>query len=119
MERVRPAELPSGPRPREQPPIGRWRRLRRGSSRSAVGQGEGRAGWLLVGPAVAVTLVFIVAPMLMALWASLLNWDGQSSPFGGSVNIVGLGNYTNLLGQDTLLRQDFSTSVRNTLYYVL
>jgi multiple sugar transport system permease protein len=81
--------------------------------------GEGRAGWLFVGPAVVVTLVFVVAPMLMALWASMLNWDGQSSPFGGSADFVGLGNYANLLGRDTLLRQDFSTSVRNTLYYVL
>ena len=38
-----------------------------------------------------VTLVFLVAPMLMALWTSLLSWDGQSSPFGGRADFVGLG----------------------------
>ena len=115
LERVR---LRAGPRP-EGLPGNRLGRLQRRSSRPTVTRGEGRAGWLFVGPAVLVTLVFIVAPMLMALWASLLNWDGQSSPFGGNAQFVGLGNYANLLGQDTLLREDFSTSVRNTLYYVL
>jgi multiple sugar transport system permease protein len=91
----------------------------RRSPRLAVAPGEGMTGWLFVGPAVVVLLVFVVAPMLMALWASLLNWDGQSSPFGGRADFVGLGNYAGLLGRDGLLRQDFSTSVRNTLYYVL
>ena len=64
-------------------------------------------------------VVFVVAPVLMALWASLLHWDGQSSPFGGRADFVGLGNYADLLGHDGLLRQDFSTSLRNTFYYVL
>jgi multiple sugar transport system permease protein len=83
-----------------------------------VTRDEGRAGWLFVAPAVLVTLVFIVAPVLMALWVSVLHWDGQSSPFGGSAQFVGAGNYADLLARDGLLRQDFSTSLRNNLYYV-
>jgi multiple sugar transport system permease protein len=81
-------------------------------------RGEGRAGWLFVSPAVVVMLLFLVAPMLMALWVSLLHWDGQSSPFGGG-HFVGLGNYADLLGRDGLARHDFATSIRNTVYYVL
>jgi multiple sugar transport system permease protein len=80
---------------------------------------QGRAGWVFVAPAVLVMAVFVVAPVLMALWVSLLHWDGQSSPFGGRAEFVGAGNYVNLLGRDGLLRQDFATSVRNTFYYVL
>jgi multiple sugar transport system permease protein len=91
---------------------------RHGRPRRAGARGEGRAGWLFVAPAVLVMLVFIVAPVLMALWVSLLRWDGQSSPFGGSAAFVGAGNYADLLTRDGLLRQDFSTSLRNTLYYV-
>jgi multiple sugar transport system permease protein len=88
-------------------------------TRRIAARGEGRAGWLFVSPAVVVMLLFLVAPMLMALWVSLLHWDGQSSPFGGAGRFVGLGNYTDLLGHDGLARHDFATSVRNTVYYVL
>lgn len=84
----------------------------------AAARQEARAGWLFVTPAVLLTLVFIVAPVLMALWVSTLRWDGQSSPFGGGGTFVGAGNYADLLARDGLLRQDFSTSLRNTLYYV-
>jgi multiple sugar transport system permease protein len=90
----------------------------RGPRRRAAARDEGRTGWLFVAPAVLVTVVFIVAPVLMALWVSMLHWDGQSSPFGGSAEFVGAGNYADLLARDGLLRQDFSTSLRNTLYYV-
>lgn len=78
-----------------------------------------RAGVLFSAPAVLVILLFLVAPMLMALWVSLLHWDGQSNPFSGSARFVGGANYSELLGHDGLLRRDFATSVRNTLYYVL
>lgn len=78
-----------------------------------------RAGVLFSAPAVAAILLFLVAPMLMALWVSLLNWNGQSNPFAGSARFVGGANYAELLGHDGLLRRDFSTSIRNTLYYVV
>lgn len=92
---------------------------RRGGRRPAVTAGEGRSGWLLSAPAVIALLVFIVAPVLMAVWVSLLDWNGQSSPFSGRSDFVGAGNYTELLARDTLAHRDFMTSIRNTIYYVL
>ncbi|HEY0638406.1 MAG TPA: sugar ABC transporter permease [Pseudonocardiaceae bacterium] len=87
--------------------------------RSAVTAGQARGGWVLSAPAVLALLVFIVAPVLMAIWVSLLDWDGQSSPFSGRSEFVGAGNYSDLLAENTLAHRDFMTSVRNTLYYVL
>jgi len=87
--------------------------------RSAVTAGQGRGGWLLTAPAVLALLVFIIAPVVMAAWVSLLDWNGQSSPFSGRSEFVGGGNYTELLTEDTLAHRDFMTSVRNTVYYVL
>ncbi|WP_203453424.1 carbohydrate ABC transporter permease [Jiangella aurantiaca] len=80
---------------------------------------ERRAGWLFVAPAVIVLVVFLFAPILMAAWVSLLDWNGQSSPFSGDAEFVGLDNYRGLLLDAGLLRSDFMLSVRNTIYYVL
>ncbi|TDE11900.1 sugar ABC transporter permease [Jiangella asiatica] len=80
---------------------------------------ERRAGWVFVAPAVVVLVVFLFAPIVMAAWVSLLDWNGQSSPFSGDAEFVGLDNYRNLLVDAGLLRGDFMLSVRNTLYYVL
>jgi multiple sugar transport system permease protein len=64
--------------------------------------------------------VFLLLPIGMALWVSLLDWDGQSDPFtGGKAAFVGLDNYAALLTQSGLDRTLFVTSVRNTFYYVL
>ena len=76
------------------------------------------AGWLFVAPVVIVFLVFLVFPILMSLWVSLLDWNGQTNPLT-EFDFVGLDNYRRLLTRDTLLREDFAISVRNTLYYVL
>ena len=65
-----------------------------------------------------VFLVFLVFPILMALWVSLLDWNGQTNPLT-EFDFVGLDNYRRLLTEDSLLREDFAISVRNTLYYVL
>lgn len=63
--------------------------------------------------------LFMVLPILMALWVSLLHWDGQSNPFSGQADFVGLDNYRTLLTQDGLDRTLFATSLRNNAYYVL
>jgi multiple sugar transport system permease protein len=76
------------------------------------------SAWLFVAPAVIVFLVFLVFPIGMALWVSLLDWNGQSNPLT-EFDFVGLDNYRRLLTEDTLLREDFAISVRNTVYYVL
>lgn len=80
---------------------------------------EARAGLLFVAPAVATLLLFLLGPILMALWVSLLDWNAQSSPFTGDYEFVGADNYRELLGEPGLLRNDFMLSIRNTLYFVL
>nr|WP_078656293.1 sugar ABC transporter permease [Kitasatospora aureofaciens] len=80
---------------------------------------EGAWGWLFTGPMVLVLGLFLVLPIAMALWVSLLHWDGQSDPFNGNADFVGLDNYRRLFTEDGLDRTLFATSLRNTLYYVL
>ncbi|MEU6970012.1 sugar ABC transporter permease [Kitasatospora aureofaciens] len=80
---------------------------------------EGAWGWVFTGPMVLVLGLFLVVPIGMALWVSLLHWDGQSSPFSGSADFVGLDNYRRLFTDDGLDRTLFATSLRNTFYYVL
>ncbi|THA24359.1 sugar ABC transporter permease [Streptomyces sp. RKND-216] len=80
---------------------------------------EGLWGWLFVTPAVTVLGLFLLAPILMALWVSLLDWDGQSNPFTGTENFVGLDNYADLLARDGLDREQLMTSLRNNFFYVL
>lgn len=63
--------------------------------------------------------LFLVLPILMALWVSLLHWDGQSNPFSGQAPFVGLDNYRTLFTEDGLDRTRFATSLRNNAYYVL
>jgi multiple sugar transport system permease protein len=93
------------------------RRSRR--SRAAYRRLEGRAGWLFIAPAVLSLLLFLIGPILMAAWVSLLDWNGQSSPFVGDYEFVGGENYQDLLATEGLLRNDFMLSVRNTLYFVV
>ncbi|MFF2079727.1 carbohydrate ABC transporter permease [Kitasatospora sp. NPDC058162] len=79
---------------------------------------EGAWGWLFTAPMVLVLGLFLVLPIAMALWVSLLHWDGQSNPFDGTADFVGLDNYRRLFTVDGLDRTLFATSLRNTLYYV-
>ncbi len=80
---------------------------------------EGLWGWLFVSPMVIVLGLFLLLPILMALWVSLLHWDGQSDPFSGAAGFVGARNYADLLTHPGLDRTLFMTAVRNNLYYVL
>jgi multiple sugar transport system permease protein len=100
---------PAGPR--------RWSRRprRRGRERS-----DAVAGWAFMAPALIVFLVFFVAPIVMGVWVSLTDWNGQTNPLAsGGADFVGADNYRNLLTRPGLLREDFAISLRNTLYYVL
>ena len=80
---------------------------------------QGSAGWLFVAPAIVILGLFLLLPILMALWVSFTDWNGQGSPFTSSVPLAGAENYTDLFTEDGLARQDFMTSMRNNLYYVL
>ena len=77
------------------------------------------AGWLFVTPMLVILGLFLVLPIGMALWVSVSDWTGRGSPFSSDVSFVGADNYTPLLVEDGLSRQDFMLSMRNTFYYVL
>jgi multiple sugar transport system permease protein len=88
------------------------------SKRGSIRGNERVAGWLFVAPVVVVLGLFLVVPILMALWVSLTRWNGQGSPFQSGVPFVGLDNYTGLFTDDGLARQNFMTSIHNNAYYV-
>src|SRR6266702_2440193 len=87
--------------------------------RSGRRRRESAAGLLFVSPAIVMLLLFMLVPILMAFWVSLTRWTGQGSPFTGGVPFAGGTNYADLFVRNGLERQDFMTSVRNILYYVL
>jgi multiple sugar transport system permease protein len=93
-------------------------RRRRGRG-SALRRQERWAGWLFVLPGLAVLIVFLVVPIGLAFYVSLTRWDGLSSPFGGGARFIGFDNYKSLLTVDNLTRQNFATSIRNNVYFVL
>lgn len=79
---------------------------------------ENLTGWLFVAPVVLILGLFLLLPILMALWVSLTDWNGQGSPFQGGVPFAGADNYAKLFTEDGLARQNFMTSLRNNGYYV-
>ncbi len=79
---------------------------------------EGRYGWLFVSPAILIIGVFLVLPIVLALYVSLSNWNGLGSPLGNS-DFIGGGNYAKVLVDTGLAQRDFGTAIRNNLYYVI
>ncbi|HSX95864.1 MAG TPA: hypothetical protein VLG91_00440, partial [Streptomyces sp.] len=61
--------------------------------RSGIKGRESLAGWLFVSPVLIVLGLFLVVPIVMALWVSLSDWNGQGSPFSSGVDFVGGDNY--------------------------
>src|SRR6476620_3277795 len=82
---------------------------------------EGMAGWLFVSPMILILGLFLVIPIVMALWVSLTNWNGSVDPFptGPGAEFVGAKNYVDLIGKDGLTRSNFMQSIGNTFWYVL
>jgi multiple sugar transport system permease protein len=86
--------------------------------RGGIRGNERIAGWVFVTPVLLILGIFMLLPILMALWVSLTGWNGQGSPFTSKVPFVGGDNYSRLFTEDGLARRDFMTSIRNNLYYV-
>lgn len=87
-------------------------------SRGGIRGTEARIGWLFVAPAVAIIGVFLVLPILLALYVSFSDWNGRGSPLGNA-EVIGGDNYARVLIDPGLTQQDFGTSLRNNFYYVL
>ncbi len=92
---------------------------RRATRRSGIHGRQGSAGWLFIAPAIVILGLFLLVPILMAVFVSFTKWNGQGSPFTGSVPMAGTSNYTDLFAKDGLDRLDFMTSIRNNIYYVV
>ncbi len=89
-------------------------------SKHGITGGQGVAGWLFTAPMIIVLGLFLFVPILMALWVSMTNWNGNGSPFtGGNAGFVGVENYTSLFTEEGLTRSNFMQSIGNTFYYVL
>ena len=90
-------------------------------SRGGLRGPEGTMGWLFVTPLIVILGLFLVIPIVMALWVSLTNWNGSANPFGGGqgAEFVGAKNYTDLFAKDGLTRSNFMQSIGNTFWYVL
>jgi ABC-type sugar transport system permease subunit len=76
-----------------------WRRRFRGAS----------AGYLLIAPAVAATVLFLVIPMVVSAYWSLTQYNGIKPP-----EFVGLQNYLDVLGNAR-----FQKAFENTIAFVI
>lgn len=100
--------------PRQQQPAG-------GNRGSSIHAGQGRAGWLFTAPMIVVLGLFLVAPIVMALYVSFTDYNGNGAPFGpgSTAQVVGPANYTDLFTKDGLERTTFMQSLGNTFWYVI
>lgn len=89
------------------------------SNPRGVHRGEARAGWLFVSPVILILGVFLLVPVLMALWVSFSDWSGRGSPFSSNVSFVGLDNYASVTTEPGLAQRDFGTALRNNAWYVV
>ena len=76
-----------------------WRRRLRGAS----------AGYLLIAPALAATVLFLVIPMVVSAYWSLTSYNGIKPP-----EFVGLQNYVDVLGNSR-----FQKAFENTIAFVI
>ena len=101
--------------PRDRPnPTGR----RAGSPRG-IRRGEAVAGWVFVLPVIVILGVFLLVPVVMALWVSVSDWGGRGSPLAPGVGFVGLENYAAVTTEGGLATRDFGIALRNNAWYVL
>lgn len=77
------------------------------------------AGWAFTLPALAILGIFLLIPVLMALWVSFSDWTGRGSPLASSVNFVGFDNYAAITTGGGLAERTFGTAIRNNAWYVL
>jgi multiple sugar transport system permease protein len=80
---------------------------------------QAAAGWLFIAPVIVILGLFLLIPIVMAVWVSVSDWNGNGSPLGANSHWVGLANYRHLLTTPGLDQSNFGTSLRNNFYYVL
>ena len=80
-------------------------RINKAGKKSSIRAGEGRLAFFAISPFYFLYLIFGIFPILYTSYMAFFNWD----PLGEKV-FIGLGNFANLLADDTLWK-----ALRNTL----
>lgn len=75
------------------------------------------AGWLFMSPALIVFTVFLVIPIIFAVYFSFTDWNGISPP--GEAEWIGLNNYQEILTGGGIRQSDFFKALKNTTYFAL
>lgn len=75
------------------------------------------SAWLFMSPALIVFLIFLVIPILFALYFSFTDWNGISPPL--EAKWVGVENYENVLAGGGIRQSDFFKGLKNTTYFAL
>ena len=83
-----------------------------------VHKSDAAAGWLFTAPVIIILGLFLLVPVLLALWVSVSDWTGRGSPLSSGVNFVGLENYRSLVAGG-LTTSDFGIALKNNLWYVV
>ncbi|MBK8023217.1 MAG: sugar ABC transporter permease [Chloroflexi bacterium] len=78
------------------------------------------AGYGFVGPAFLVLFVFLILPMIAAIYFSLTDWNGVTPlTRSDAYEVIGLENYERLMFRDGTRQTAFFTSLKNTVYFVI
>ncbi len=75
------------------------------------------AGWLFMTPALIVFTIFLIIPIIFAVYYSLTDWNGISPP--AEANFIGLDNYETVLVGGGIRQADFFKALKNTTYFAL
>ncbi|WP_419706254.1 carbohydrate ABC transporter permease [Promicromonospora sp. NFX87] len=110
---------PSAPPAASAPTPAPARAPRRAGSPRGLRRGEALAGWAFTAPVLLILGVFLLVPVLMALWVSFSDWSGRGSPLSSDVGFVGLDNYAAVTTGGGLAERDFGVALRNNAWYVL
>ncbi len=78
------------------------------------------AGYLFLTPALIIFIVFLVIPLVIAVYISFTDWNGIT-PLrdDDAFETIGDDNYQQLLTQEGRRQTRFFTAVKNTTYYVI
>ena len=80
-------------------------------------QQDAVAGWLFMSPTLIILGIFLLVPILFALYFSFTDWNGISPP--GEANFIGLKNFQDLLIGGGIRQADFFKALKNTTYFAL
>ena len=75
------------------------------------------AGWLFMSPTMLIFGIFIIVPIIFAIYFSLTDWNGISPP--REAEFIGLENYQALLAGGGIRQADFFKALKNTTYFAL